>query len=87
MLDRHPRRGDAPERKTTRHRSRLDGENDLHCRRVVLEVEPRPEADLDHTSLQPRGDHSPPARQALGAARPVDQSGKHLLAVEAHAQP
>src|ERR1039458_6837029 len=50
----------------------------------MVDVQPRPKADLEDASRQAFGHVGSPLPQAARTAGPVDQVGEDLLAIEAH---
>jgi 8-oxo-dGTP diphosphatase len=83
-LDGDPARRDAPAREPLSHGCRLDGEHHFDFGRIVLDVEPRPEADLDDTPEEALRDVGPPRSDHGHRTGPVDQAGQDLCSVEAH---
>ena len=84
VLDGHPRGGDAVGGQTSGHGNRLDGEHDIDGRWIVLDVQSRSEADLDHAAAKSIGGGGTPAGDVRRAAHPVRQARQDLITVEAH---
>lgn len=86
MLDHHPRGRDTTRGKTASHPRRLHREHNVHTPRVVLEVQSRPEADLEHAAFESASDSGAPAAHSRAAASAIHKARKDLLTVDAHLQ-
>ena len=84
VLDWHRALADSPLGQPPGRRRRLDGQHHLHLGRIVRDVEPRPEPDLDHPPRQPVDRLRPPAVHPGGTAHQLDHAGHDVLPVHTH---